>query len=147
MCIATETQTYDKINMRGDFMVLLEVTNLFTAIVFLLFILMGVLLVVYVIRDIVKKKQGKPSVNKSSKKSQDELIRQLIHSLGSKSNIVSVSQDGSRLRIKVQDESLVNVNELQQYPFSGIMISSGQVKLSSDLSKEDIESFLNSKGE
>lgn len=128
-------------------MVLLAVSNLFTVIVFLLFMLMGVLIVVYIVRDIIRKKQGKAKPKKPSKKTNGDLIRQLIASLGGQGNIVSISQDGSRLRFKVQDESLVNANELQNYPFSGIMISSGQVKLSSDLTKEEIESVLNPKGE
>lgn|GEM_PF-4635479 len=128
-------------------MVLLAVSNLFTVIVFLLFMLMGVLIVVYIVRDIIRKKQGKTKPKKPSKKTNDNLIRQLISSLGGHSNIISISQDGSRLRFKVQDESLVNANELQNYPFSGIMISSGQVKLSSDLTKEEIESVFNPKGE
>lgn len=100
----------------------------------------GVLLVALIVLLIFLLKLRKPK--EKHIKVDDEFTNNLLQLLGSKENIEEVTVDNGRLKIKVKDLDLVNLNGIKEIATSGVFVTGNVIKTLFKLDSQTIKNAL-----
>ncbi len=92
-------------------------------------IIMVVVLLILVITLLIVKHQKKKKSYQEEQKIIDNYFVNIIESVGTINNIVSVSHIGSRLSFILKDQSLLNIDKLKEIHITGIVKTTKKVTL------------------
>lgn len=106
-----------------------------TFIIVLCSIVVALIVIAVVITIVVKKNRKKINID-------GDYIKGLIDNLGGKNNISEIDVDGRKLKVSVNDLSIVNLEVIKQLAQAGIFVSGNNIKALYKYDAEDLKKGL-----
>lgn len=110
-------------------------SNLDTIFIIVLCSIVLALIIIAIIVTVITRKKRKNRID-------EEYVNSLINNLGGKSNISKIDVDGKKLKVSVNDLSIVNLEAIKQLAQSGVFISGNNIKALYKYDADDLKKGL-----
>lgn len=113
-----------------------QASGLDTKFIIVMLIVAAVLVIAaIVVTIIVRRKKSKINID-------EEYIKSLVSNLGGKSNVDQIGVDGRKLKVVVNDLSIVNLEEIKALAQAGIFVSGNNIKALFKYDAEELKKGL-----